>query len=537
MRLQRPGRASRSAGAIGSGGGVAGPDLTALVSGGTVTTVGGYEYHTFTANGTLTVDTAGTMEVLCCGGGGGGGGYHTAGGGGGGAVLTDILDLTTGGKSVTVGIGGAGRGNSTNGVAGKNGGTSVFQTLSATGGGVGAHGWTAYNAGSAGTGGGGAHYNGGSKLIGGTGSIGGDGGTTDLATSGNAASGGGGADGDGVSANGSVQFSQGGDGGPGKEWPTGSGTYYGGGGGGGSGIDGAVAVGGIGGGGKGGDRNSSISANPPTVGTNGLGGGGGGAGAYGSQAGGPGKAGGSGAVIIRVNAPVVPSLAEAINALSPVGYWKLDETSGTTATDSSGNGHDGTYTGTLTLDATDGAPNFDGGYVSIPDHANFSANAASGMTWFALMKSDNASTGREFILSKGDAGVYEWEMSHGNVAAGRIYCTTYAPGGAALTSEYLDGAYAIGTDWVAMCWRTVSPVRSGSMGHYQNSGTLNATATSGTNFAGTYTNGVADVIIGQRADLPSGQGFDGALAHVAIFPGLVDPTTIMAAAVAAGYIA
>lgn len=38
------------------------------------------------------------------------------------------------------------------------------------------------------------------------------------------------------------------------------------------------------------------------------------------------------------------TLTEEILADSPVGYWKLDETSGTTAADSSGNGHNGTYT-------------------------------------------------------------------------------------------------------------------------------------------------------------------------------------------------
>lgn len=37
--------------------------------------------------------------------------------------------------------------------------------------------------------------------------------------------------------------------------------------------------------------------------------------------------------------------ADTVLADSPVGYWKLDETSGTTAVDSSGNGHNGTYTG------------------------------------------------------------------------------------------------------------------------------------------------------------------------------------------------
>lgn len=42
----------------------------------------------------------------------------------------------------------------------------------------------------------------------------------------------------------------------------------------------------------------------------------------------------------------------AVLADSPVGYWRLDETSGTTAADSSGNGYDGTYVNTPTLNQT-----------------------------------------------------------------------------------------------------------------------------------------------------------------------------------------
>lgn len=40
---------------------------------------------------------------------------------------------------------------------------------------------------------------------------------------------------------------------------------------------------------------------------------------------------------------------DVVLADGPAGYWRLDEGSGTTAADSSGNGHDGTYIGTPTL--------------------------------------------------------------------------------------------------------------------------------------------------------------------------------------------
>lgn len=66
--------------------------------------------------------------------------------------------------------------------------------------------------------------------------------------------------------------------------------------------------------------------------------------------------------LVRHAPPV--SYADRVLALSPIAYWKLDETSGTTAFDSSGNGYDGTYSG-VTLNAAtapDGspAPAFDG---------------------------------------------------------------------------------------------------------------------------------------------------------------------------------
>lgn len=67
-----------------------------------------------------------------------------------------------------------------------------------------------------------------------------------------------------------------------------------------------------------------------------------------------------------------------------VGYWKLNETSGTTAADSSGSGNNGTYQGSPTLDAADlddegnGAPDFNGTtqYVSGSDAALPAGSAA-----------------------------------------------------------------------------------------------------------------------------------------------------------------
>lgn len=78
-----------------------------ITSTGTVVTSGGYEYHTFTSTGTLTVQRSGKMEVLLVGGGGGGG---TGGGGGGGAgqVFSDFIVLDAGTYDVSIGAGSPG---------------------------------------------------------------------------------------------------------------------------------------------------------------------------------------------------------------------------------------------------------------------------------------------------------------------------------------------------------------------------------------------------------------------------------------------
>lgn len=52
---------------------------------------------------------------------------------------------------------------------------------------------------------------------------------------------------------------------------------------------------------------------------------------------------------IAVAAPTGPTYASAVLADSPLVYWKLDELSGTTVADSSGNARDGTLTGTYSL--------------------------------------------------------------------------------------------------------------------------------------------------------------------------------------------
>ena len=254
-------------------------------SGGTVSTAGGYKYHTFTSSGSFVVESGSqSVEYLVVAGGAGGGfGGGLGGGGGAGGYISSTATVTTQTYTITVGAGGAG-GTSGDGVNGSN---SVFSSATAIGGGGGggsASGSSALDGSSGGSGGGGGEN---SAVLGaggagtaGQGNAGGQGSTSPTFRSG----GGGGASA--VGASGATS----GNGGAGANWQS-LGTFYAGGGGGSAYLNPTtVGAGGVGGGGAGGDANRSIS---PVAGTAYTGGGGGG------NTSSTGAAGGSGFVIIR----------------------------------------------------------------------------------------------------------------------------------------------------------------------------------------------------------------------------------------------
>lgn len=237
--------------------------------------------------------------------------------------------------------------------------------------------------------------------------------------------------------------------------------------------------------------------------------------------------------------PTPQTLSEAILDRSPYGYWKLDETSGTTAIDSSGNGRNGTYNGLITKSnvlGPDGTsyPTFNGGRVTIPDADVWSLGASSGLTFFALIKPFSVSSGRSFIVSKGAASNYEWEFSVNDGAGGRLTALSYSFGGSNRSEAYYHQSISgITTDWNAVAARIPDNTVNSDIELYSNSTTDGAThvTRSGTPYA----NGSAAVNIANRADSPSGQFFRGELAHVAIFDESVDLAPIIAAAIAGGW--
>ena len=275
----------------------------AFANGGTISTVveNGIRYrvHTFTSSGTLTVLSAGKMEVLSVAGGGGGGTYAAgAGGGAGGLILNTDYSVTTGSKTVTVGGGGAGGdwGGTTNASQGSN---TVFDNLTSIGGGRAGAGWAGQAGGNGGSGGGGGGYDGTQgtyTTAGGTGTVGqGHNGGLGRGISGNRGAGGGG--GGAGAPGGDSTTNSSGDGGNGKQISiNGTATYYAGGGGGG---DYGSANGGQGGLGGGGNVSGGNGSGVPggNGGTN-TGGGGGGSRSATSDSWNGGN-GGSGIVIVR----------------------------------------------------------------------------------------------------------------------------------------------------------------------------------------------------------------------------------------------
>jgi hypothetical protein len=269
------------------------------VTGGTITTTGGYTYHAFTSNGTFAVQGITlNADILVVAGGAGGAGFSAGGGGGAGGLLTFTgQSLSAGNYTVTVGSGGSGGPQNWYSLGGS-GGNSRFGSLTECIGGGGGRGYNAadgYAAASGGSGGGGGLISGapgsgtaGQGNSGGYGSghtgnyVGGGGGGGGAgATGGNAPGGGsqtGGAGGIGatsalINAMGAAT---------GKGQLSGGNYYFAGGG---SGY--RNTAGGLGGGGKG-DNNDGV----PFIGTANTGGGGGGS----NESGG---AGGSGIVIVR----------------------------------------------------------------------------------------------------------------------------------------------------------------------------------------------------------------------------------------------
>ena len=276
-----------------------------VATGGTITSVGGYTYHTFTSSGNFVVVQPKSVEYLLVAGGGGGGAGNSgsawgAGGGGAGGVIDSTLSTSAQTYAIVIGNGGAGdtAGSSGRGTQGQNS-TAFGQT--AIGGGGGGTRMGQETGGNGGSGGGASGSNPGG-VSGGTGTSGqgNNGGTGSFG-----GAGGGGQSQAGQQTPNGVNDANGGDGGTGINWKS-LGTSYAGGGGGGAGDptsnQGGNGTAGYGkaGGGNGGVTNGSTNQDGFDATANtGSGGGGAAGGAINVGTARNGGDGGSGIFIVR----------------------------------------------------------------------------------------------------------------------------------------------------------------------------------------------------------------------------------------------
>jgi len=184
---------------------------------------------------------------------------------------------------------------------------------------------------------------------------------------------------------------------------------------------------------------------------------------------------------------------------SLVGAWALNETSGVVATDASGNGNHGSYSGVLLNGAIhpDGlsAPRFDGvnDAVTIPDTANLNPTEITICAWVQA-----ADTGYwRGILSKTDAAT--WGTGYGLFFASdqslNGFVGSYGSG--------VSATFAI-NDWVHLCYTRDSTTQT----LYQNGSIISSAAAAGVSVA------TDDLYIGLQS---GGRYWWGAIARLAIW--------------------
>lgn len=198
---------------------------------------------------------------------------------------------------------------------------------------------------------------------------------------------------------------------------------------------------------------------------------------------------------------------------APIGEWKLDENTGTTAYDTSGNGRNGTLTATKTTPWVPGkygsGVNLDNthDYITVADNNAFSVNTTNKLSVMGWVKFDTLGATSE-PFNKGQGSNYEWAYRVFSDGSIRAFIFTSSGGNYLTTSQSAAGIITTG-QWyhLAMTVDTTAPLLS----MYVN-GRLISTSSS---TAGSYTNGTASVRFGEREDVANGT--DGTIDNVRIY--------------------
>lgn len=214
-----------------------------------------------------------------------------------------------------------------------------------------------------------------------------------------------------------------------------------------------------------------------------------------------------------------PTYSDILLGLNPIAYWKLDETAGGTAADSSGNGHSGSYSGVTLNGATwvDGspAPSFDGvnDFVNIYSAGLNSAYTANEVTWFAWIQVNSVGNWTDTTINK----VIKFATANGDGAIDttgfsntlRFTRSTY-PGGSLQTFNY-TGTGAPTTFVPVALTQSLS---ANELKGYLSGSQVGATQTGLTSWGGSLLS--TQTLIGASAT-SGAQPWHGSIAHVAVF--------------------
>ena len=198
------------------------------------------------------------------------------------------------------------------------------------------------------------------------------------------------------------------------------------------------------------------------------------------------------------------SYSQTILSDSPVGYWRLNETSGITAADSSTSGIAGTYNsvtlGIVGLQENDPAASFSGGNVSLPTISI--GPSISVETWFYT-----ANNGQTGVMIEKEPGNGEWYLinNSGNLiwygGASSPSCQTPTP--------------------ASNVWHHVVATQTGTTCKIYIDGVI---ATTGT--AAAIPNGGGTITIGASGDY--GLPYSGLLSQVAFYNSVLSPARVLA---------
>ena len=137
------------------------------------------------------------------------------------------------------------------------------------------------------------------------------------------------------------------------------------------------------------------------------------------------------------------SLSPLFNSNGLVGYWKFDETSGATSTDSSGNGNNGTLVNgpSWVSGKVGGALSFNGTtqYVSVADNTSLNLTNAITISFWLYQTSNYAPDGYIVTIYKNDMNGYMPRINNGTfdvAMAGNYHRNS---GGAARLNTWLLG--------------------------------------------------------------------------------------------------